>query len=159
MITDPNMQKFFDIVDNAVALNIAHQLKFEDSKRFMASAHWMEEFGTVHINTGRATGKTRYIMTRMTPCDLVIVPMEQDVRSYYSDAGNVLDNVHSARSMFNRFNMAGYWRGRRDVPEYFNKVYVDEPGRMFNNKESHYQFYDWFGPRCNQIIMLGTAVR
>lgn len=152
-------EKFFRLVDDAVALNIEEQLKFEKDKGLMAAAHWLEEFGTVNINIGRAVGKTRYIQARMKPCDLVIVPLEQDVKEYYSKAGMMLKNVHSARVIFDRFNMVGYWRGRQDVPEYFNKVYIDEPSRVFATKESVYQFYNWFGSRCNQVIMLGTAVR
>lgn len=161
-----NQEYFFKLVDDAVALNLENQLRFENNKKFISGGQWLSDFGTVNLNVGRQVGKTNYIATRMTTSDLVIVPYERDVKNYYHKAADLQDklffnseNVYSARIMFDRFNMSGYWRGRRDLHENWNKVYVDEPNMVFAQRDSFYEFYDWFGKRCNQVIMLGTAVK
>lgn len=152
-------EKFFKLVDETVMLNTQTQLVLENSKTYMAQGHWLEEYATVSIDAGRRMGKTTYIQKRMKPCDLVIVPRMLDVDYYYRAARKNLTNVLSAESIFNRFNMAGHWRGQKDIPSYWNKVYVDEPSQVFATRDSRYEFFNWFGSRCNQVIMLGCPVR
>lgn len=147
----PEIEKFFNVVDNVVALNIAHQLKFEDHKRYMANAHWLEEFCTVDINVGRQSGKSLYINKRATPVDLVVCMNEDYKRGVFKECRNVLTVSEIAADSFNR--------GVRfsDIKHY-NKIYVDEPFAVFS-RFKRYDFYYKFAGLANQIIMLGTPVR
>ena len=145
------------MIDNAVAFNIAHQYKNEDSKNYMAPAHWMEEFGTVEINMGRATGKSYYINKRSTPADLVICMNEEHKRHIFKDC----HSVFTARELKDIIESTGAYRGRRysltDV--YWNKIYVDEPYAVFKDRHAREEFFNLIGRHCNQVIMLGAPYR
>jgi len=156
METNPNIQKFIDIIDDAVALNIVHQYKNEDSKRYIAPAHWLAEFGTVEINMGRACGKSRYISKRATPADLVICRNEEEKRHVFKD----VTHVSTARELKDVMEMTGAWRGRK-LPDdmYWNKIYVDEPQLIFRDRLAREAFFELISDRCNQVIMLGTPSR
>lgn len=160
MNKDPLIEKFFNVVDDAIALNYARQLKFSDHKNFMAAAHWLEEYGTVDINVGRQSGKSLYINERATPVDLVLCMNEEHKRHIFK---NCNASVNTARELSDVIQMAGPYRGctahRKDI--YWNKVYVDEPYAVFsrNYKYLREEFYSLIGNHCNQVIMIGTAVR
>jgi len=156
METDPNIQKFIEIIDSAVALNIVNQYKNEDSKMYMAAAHWLAEFGTVEINMGRATGKSRYINKRATSCDLVICSTEEEKRHVFKN----VTHVSTAREVRDTIEMTGRYRGRK-FPDNtsWNKIYVDEPQMIFRERHARAEFFDLVGNYCNQVIMLGTPTR
>ena len=154
MEKDPLIEKFFNVVDNAVALNIEYQIKFADSKRYMAAGHWLEEYGTVNINVARQSGKSLYINRRYTPVDLVICMNEDTKRHVFKDC----INVDTARELNDVIFKLGDYRGIRNPTEYWNKIYVDEPWSVFQDSRSIKEFYSLVGGQCNQVIMLGTPV-
>lgn len=150
-------KRFFKLIDETIMLNLQAQLNAADSRRYIGAPQWLHEFGTVSIDIGRQLGKTTYIQERMRPCDLVVVHNEDTRRSYESRAERKLPNVVTIGSLRNDFDLC--YRYRRNPTDYFNKVYVDEPGMVFAAKNSKSEFINFFGDKCNQLIMIGTPVR
>jgi len=157
MIKDPHFQKQIELIDNAVAFNIANQLKHEDIKQHLRNIQWLTEYCTVEINLGRRTGKSYYINKRATRADLVICMNNEHRRHVFKDC----DNIYTAADL-GEIMEAGFFYRRtgiccpRDV--YWNKVYVDEPQLIFKTKDSREYFFNLMESRCNQIIMLGTPM-
>lgn len=155
MEKDPLNDKFFNLVDTAVALNIECQLKFGDQKRHMASGHWLQDFGTVDISVARQSGKSLYIQRRATPVDLVVCMNEDHKRHIFKDCVN----VNTARELSDVIMRVGMFRGAKNERIYWNKIYVDEPWAVFSQPHGRANFYSLVGGHCNQVIMLGTPVR
>jgi hypothetical protein len=157
VIMTPEQEKFFSIIDQAVAFNVQNQLANEDSRKYMAQAHWMEEFGTVSLDMGRRAGKSLYIQKRVTKCDLIICINEEAKRHIFKDC----PHVTTAEELFDVFRMvrgpSPSFRLPRDM--YWNKVFIDDPGLIFKSRYSREDFFNLMANRCNQIIMLGTPVR
>lgn len=153
MQKDPLIDKFFNIVDDAVALNIAHQIRHDDNRRYIGAPHWLHDYATVDINVGRQSGKTLYINKRMTPVDLVIVHNTESIRQFEGK-----DNVVTIETMFNYLRRDGMYRGRTNPHAVYNKIYIDEPAMCLAHGRRD-QFYSFAGGVANMIIMLGTPVR
>ncbi len=66
------MDSFGAILDAALAKNLEQQISNKSVKYTLPQANWLQEFGTVAISLGRATGKTTAIARRASSSDLVI---------------------------------------------------------------------------------------
>lgn len=68
-------EEFFRLVDNAAAVNLLHRQSLPDSVREqMHPVHYSFEYCTIHVDVGRAIGKTEYIRKNLAEGVVVIVP-------------------------------------------------------------------------------------
>lgn len=151
----PEIEKFFDVADKAIALNYELQLKNFHQRKYLAPKHWMSEYGTVDINVGRQSGKSLYINSRVTGCDLVICMNEEHKRHVFKDC----PNVNTASELADVIVRTGAYRGYKRNDVYWNKIYIDEPCSVFSRANSQEAFYDLVSNYCNQVIMIGTPTR
>lgn len=145
-----NLKKFFEAVDVMVRMTEDGQILHEGNRRYMSTQHWLREMATVSLTVPRQVGKTSYINKRATCADLVIVH-NQSMKDMYRGSRTTVVTTHE---------LAGLNRGRS--MRGFNRVYVDEPRLVFNNRFSLDELYSVFGgefgsPLCaNTFILLGT---
>lgn len=71
-----------DLIKLAVKKNFEARDKYEHMQQTMSKVAYSREFKTVHIDIGRATGKTTAINDLVRPTDLVIVP-NMGMQSHY----------------------------------------------------------------------------
>ena len=78
------MDKFFDIVNAAIALNKENRERFSNINiwKIMSPAMACLELCTVSIDIGRQVGKTRYVKENATRDDLVIVTNQRIYDDY-----------------------------------------------------------------------------
>jgi len=67
-------QVFNSLVDSAIALNIDMRTKLRLAPKTLSPANFAAEFCTVHVNVGRGSGKSSYILNRSQPGDSIVVP-------------------------------------------------------------------------------------
>jgi len=105
-------------------------------------------FCTVNCNVGRGVGKTEYILNNAGPNDLIIVS-EDRFKSKIKEKNNFA-TVLSVCDLQNR---------RASLTRFVN-FYIDEPHRIFRNKEMLYEFYCQSASeeREQTWIFLGTQV-
>lgn len=109
-----------EIVDAAIAVNVANRNKFRDVSSGMTRIQYAREFGTVAINLGRGAGKTRYIKTHARPWDVIIAPTVRMLES--------LDGRDAACATFvaEDFSFPGHrFRGMRPRQLAARTIYID----------------------------------
>lgn len=153
------MNNFEDFVDYAISLN--ERLRNSDKilKEHMSPLHYAHEFCTIHLNIGRQSGKTKYIIDNATETDLVIV------QNHYH-AIDLKQNGCKAKVVgstnFN-YELSERNRGLKNLTA-INRVFIDEPKLCFENvtKENIFEtvlFYNSFRATIKLIpifILLGT---
>ncbi len=122
---------FHKVIDELIELNLLHRKEFEKELRLFSPIEFFREFGTIHCDIGRRTGKTEYIKKRAKKHDLVIVRTYRMTKELYGDIKDKT-NISSAEQAID------YSRGKR-----FERIFIDEPGMM--GKEMIDSFYKYIG--------------
>ena len=146
-----SLTKFFTATDTLVQLSEDNQLAHEDHQTMMHPGMWLRDMATVNLTLPRRVGKTSYISKRAKCADLVIVHNREMKREYRNSRALVV-TLPEFLSLV---------RGGREHRG-FNRVYIDEPRLVFNDKFTVNEMYSLFcgesGARvcANMFIMLGT---
>lgn len=88
---------FGGILDAALAENQRQQLRMTSHKASLSSSQWLEEFATVSLSIGRATGKSSAIKLRASRSDLVVVKDAQEARWFKAETFNNPMVIHYAQ--------------------------------------------------------------
>lgn len=131
--TDTSPERFYNIYDECIS---AHHDKLKTSKQMWFFKNFsLSESHTVHLNLGRRTAKTSYIIDRCEETDIIVVPNFQ-IRNLMMD---VLEKkkkkvpVYSAEFIFKNPMCFSYMN--------FRCVWVDEPGLCFMDMKNKRDFY------------------
>ena len=112
--------------------------------------HWMKEFCTIHLDIGRASGKTKYISNNATIDDVIFVSNGGNARMIreYNNVCNIFV-IH--------FDGVQNFMINNKIIQFEPKiVYVDEPNRTLN-KNKKFDIYNYFSYCKNSptFILLG----
>ena len=131
-----------ELVDAAIAANLANRKAGTDIAEFMGIANYLREFATVRIDIGRAVGKTKYIIDHARPWDIIVVPNRCTLDSCYRTSCCPVF-VANGSYAFDRL------RGRRLAPRI---IYVDEPGHI--DQRNLRELYHTFAAHPDQTFVL-----
>lgn len=136
------------IVYEAVLENIRNRerLRKNGEDKAISKILWMKDFCTIHINIGRASGKTRYIVENAKTGDLIVC--RQGTRKLIESQVNVsLDFYvpHISKDIYPR------------MFEECEIVFVDEPYQTLKPFRDIFEFYNHFEKNTKEpvFIMLG----
>lgn len=159
---------FDNLVNLAVNINLSNRSKM--NHQLLESCRFFPEFATVHINPGRRTGKTRYIIDHADKESLVIFgPSNTPIRQLMQNRFCVIEGVSYLSIPLYYEQFWNIFQGN-DF-SHIKKIYIDEPSLCFyDSSKTRYQdnlmtvvsleyFYDAISPFFDKekgiIIMLG----
>lgn len=150
MLTEPSIAKdFHALMDLMISLNHSRRRTIDPViEKSLGPSNYLREFCTVHVNIGRCTGKTSYIVDRATKQDLIVTTNYAQADWLRKSEGVSAKVV--PLTAFNSLNDS--LRGHR-----FEAVYFDEPGHAFEGtnirKSYFYEMAAFF--RVHTIVMFG----
>ncbi len=141
------------LIDLAIELN-KDSRNWAINKGLNKTTHpisWMKEFCTIHIDIGRASGKTKYISEHATINDIIFVSNGGNARMIrdYNDKANIVV-VH--------FDGLQNFMVNKEIENILFPpfIYVDEPKRTLN-KNKNFDIYNYYS-YCKEsptFILLG----
>lgn len=139
------MNEFGYIIDALISLNVRNRGLVPKGK--LPPLQQLLDHETVHVNIGRATGKTEYILSRIKESDLLIVPNQYSAKMYSEKLG------------FNEKIKIVYKNEDLDFSNIgrFKVMYIDEPRLCFRNirKEILYDYFYNGSIESQLVLMLG----
>jgi len=107
------------ILRMAIDENFKNRVKYRHLKPSMRPYEWLSSFCSIHIDIGRGTGKTHYILNNYRPYDVILATrtMKEVMDSRGMDTSNVYSSVEAMEKGFLGTTI-------REYPRF---VYIDEP--------------------------------
>jgi len=121
--------------------------KNNDLDKLLHPSHYIRELKTVHLNIGRRTGKTQYIIDHATENDVVMgfnsnpIYMEGLKAAYVS---SLFKHEYKIEALMGRDKKSNGW----DI------LYIDEPAKCGYGSHDINKFIDYVHP--NRVVMLGA---
>lgn len=139
------MNEFGYLIDALVSLNIRNRGLVPKGR--LTPLQQLFDHETVHVNIGRATGKTEYILSHIKECDLLVAPNQYSAKMYNEKLG-FNDNI---KIVYRNEDLDFSDTGK------FKTMYIDEPRLCFRNirKEVLYDYFYNNSVEGQLILMLG----
>lgn len=106
-------------------INNNKEIRREKNKEFYSAAHYAREYCTIHLNIGRQSGKTTYIIENATKNDLIVV-CNRAMHDYILDQSWHKQGRAPTLNIFVASAHIDNLLGRE-----FQTIYVDEPTHCF----------------------------
>lgn len=129
------------LVDQAIELNKINRQLNEKNFKMISDFFVFKEFCTIHINVGRASGNTEYIVNNANSSDLVVC------HSYNQKNMIIKKMAENQNFSIPEFLLPPRFSSKI-MDKGYNKIYVDNPRLCFKNLKSPDEFY---------YIFLGTS--
>lgn len=139
------MDEFGNLVDMLVSLNIRNRGLIPKNR--LAPLERLIYHETVHVNIGRYTGKTNYILTHAKDGDIIVTYSQPSAKDLLKKLGT---NNHI--KVIYRSEDLNYYENKK-----YKTMYIDEPRLCFRNVRLE-SLYDYFYNQSVEeqlVIMLG----
>jgi hypothetical protein len=135
------------LVTLAIKANKENRKMAPWGKEYNSASQWLEDFCTIHIDTGRGVGKTQYIVNNLTDKDIVFVFSKNMKKMMEERLGCKKKNIFIVDDFINhRVSIT-------DIPE---NIYIDEPFLCLRDVNLNEILRYFANPSIKQtIIMLG----
>lgn len=141
-----SLNKFQSIVDELLSMNLENRKFTTHARKILSPLQYLKEICTVHVDIGRCSGKTDYIIQKATKDDLIVVANQ-------ATAVSIRENIIHPENMNIIYGNTNFPRKPFDG---FKIMYVDDPKFCFQ-KIDYYTICKFFlSEEIEQtIVMLG----
>jgi len=125
---------FVDLINKAIELNKSNrQLDYiKEAIDILSVKTFLEEYGTVNINIGRRTGKTKYIMNHVRENDCIVLP-SPNIKVKIYGKGNHYNFIY-LNDLFSDENLPKYDRVYVELTNFFDTFKLD---RVYERLAKH----------------------